>query len=83
MPEIIVKYKSKRTLEVLQDLAKYFDYVISTPDSKGKKKKQINLNGITIIPADSSIDTSDLTDIFSGKNIKPEELRSEAWQRKK
>lgn len=83
MPEIIIKYKSKRTLEALRDLAKYFDYVISSPDSETKKEKQINLNGVTIIPADSSIDASDLSNIFTGKNINPEQLRNEAWQRKK
>lgn len=37
MPEITIKYKSKRALEALRDLAKYFDYVISTPGSKEKK----------------------------------------------
>ncbi len=83
MPEIIVKYKNKRTLEALRDFAKYFDYVISSSNTKAKKNKPMNLNGITIIPADSSIDTSDLSDIFTNKNIDPEKLRNEAWQRKK
>lgn len=83
MPEIIVKYKSKRTLAALRDFAKYFDYVISSPDPESKKEKQSNLNGVTIIPADNSVDTSDLSNIFTGKNINPQQLRSEAWQRKK
>lgn len=82
MPEIIVKYKNKRTLEALQDFAKYFDYEISLPDSLEKKEKQIHLKGVTIIPADSSIDTSELTEIFTGKNINPLELRNEAWPRR-
>ncbi len=56
--------------------------VISTPDSETKNKKQININGVTIISADSSIDTSDLTEIFTGKNINPSQLRNDAWQRK-
>lgn len=83
MPEIIVKYKSKRTLEALRDFATYFDYVISLPDSEQKKEKRLNLNGVTIIPADSSVDVSDLSNIHTGKNINPEQLRNEAWQRKK
>jgi hypothetical protein len=83
MPEIIVKYKDKRTLQALQDFAKYFDFEISLPDLLGKKEKQINLNGVTIVPADNSIDTADLTKIFSGKNIDPIQLRKKAWQRKK
>jgi hypothetical protein len=83
MPEIIVKYKTKKTLEALRDFAKYFDYVISSPDSKKKNKKQSALNKMTIIPADPSIDISDLTEIFTGKNINPSQLRNEAWQRRK
>jgi hypothetical protein len=83
MPEIIVKYKSKRTLEALRDFAKYFDYVISSPDLDEKNDKQITLNGVTIISADSSVDTSGLSNIFTGKNINARQLRNEAWQRKK
>lgn len=81
MPEIIVKYKSSRTLAALRDFAKYFDYEISTPEKN--KKDQITLNGVTIIPADSSVDASKLSNIFTGKNINSKQLRDEAWQRKK
>lgn len=81
MPEIIVKYKDKRTLEALQDFAKYFDYEISFPSSAGGVEAQISLNGVTLVPADASVDTSDLTEIFTGKNINPAALRKEAWQR--
>ncbi len=83
MPEIIVKYKSKRTLEALLDLARYFDYQVSSPGSEASKNKQFSLNGVTIIPPDSSVDTSDLSNTFTGKNLDAEQLRSEAWQRKK
>ena len=82
MPEIIVKYKNKRTLEALKEFAKYFDLEILLARSK-KKDNQMNLNGITIIPGDSSIDTNDLSTIFSGRNIDPLALRKKAWQRKK
>ena len=83
MPEIIVKYKNKKTLEALRDFAKYFDYEISSPYINKKRKRDATLHGVTIIPADKSIDTADLTEIFTGKNINPSELRNEAWQRKK
>lgn len=83
MPEIIVKYKSNRTLAALRDFAKYFDYEILTPDFDKNNKNQITLNGVTILPADSSIDTSELSNIFTGRNIDPQQLRHEAWQRKK
>jgi len=81
MPEIIIKYKNSKTLEVLNDLAKYFDFVISFP--KSERKKEILINGVTIIPADSSINISDMTEVFKGKNVNAEILRDEAWQRKK
>ena len=80
MPEIIIKYKSSKTLEALNDLAKYFDFVISFP--KSERKEKIVINGVTMIPADDSIDLSDMTEIFTGKNINPESLRVKAWQRK-
>lgn len=83
MPEIIIKYKSNKTLAALQDLAKYFDFVISSSGIDKKNRKQITLNGVPLLPADSSIDTSDLGDIFTNKNIDPKQLRDEAWQRKK
>jgi len=82
MPEIIVKYKNKRTLEALKEFAKYFDLEILLARSK-KKDNQMNLNGITIIPGDSSIDINDLSNIFSGRNIDPLALRKKEWQRKK
>lgn len=85
MSEITVKYKSKRALEALKDLSKYFDFSIVMPGvrEKNKNPKTSKLNGITIVPGDSSIDTSDLTNVFSGRNIDPQKLRKEAWQRRK
>ena len=82
MPEVIVKYKNKKTLAVLNDLAKYFGYSISA-FSREVSRKQNDVNGVTIISADSSVDASDLTTIFTGKNIDAEQLRKEVWQRKK
>ena len=83
MPEVTVKYKNKKTLEALKDLAKYFDYVISSIESNRKKSKQININGVTIISADSSVDTSNMNELLTGKNISADQLRIDAWQRKK
>jgi hypothetical protein len=42
-----------------------------------------NCNGVTIVPANPSIDASDLTEIFTGKNINASQLRKEEWQRRK
>ena len=83
MPEIIVKYKDKRTLEALRDFAKYFDYEIALPESLENEENQINVNGVTILPAVSSVDTTELTDVFTGKDINPIELRQQAWQKRR
>ena len=41
MPEVIVKYKNPKTLEVLKCLAKYLDYTISEPRPIQEKKNII------------------------------------------
>lgn len=80
MPKIIVKYKHRRIFKAFKNLAKYFNYVISSSDLKEKKMPN-SVNGVTIIPADNSINVSDLTEIFTGKNINGIQLRNDAWQR--
>lgn len=82
MPELVIKYKNKKTLEALKDIAKYFEFSVVVP-AKPKKTKITGINGVTIIPADSSVDTSDLEAIFSGKNIDSRKLRDNSWQRSK
>jgi hypothetical protein len=77
MPEVTIKYKKPETLKILKGLAKYFDFKV-TP----KKSELFSINGVTIIPADKDVDTSDLTKLFSGKDIDAAKLRKEAWQRK-
>lgn len=79
MPEVIIKYKSPKTLEALKDLSKYFDYIISSSSVKKIKKTS---KGSAIIPGDPSIDITGLNEIFTGKNIDAKELRKKAWQRK-
>lgn len=81
MPELIIKYKTKKTLEALIDFSKHLHFTVVIPDKKQEKSYQIN--GVTIISADNSIDTSDLKAIFTGKNLDFKQLRQSAWQRKK
>ncbi len=82
MPELTIKYKSKKTLEALIDFSKYFDFSVSLPP-KSQKEKTLKIKGVTILSADSSIDTSDLEAIFSKNNIDAKQLRKSAWQRSK
>lgn len=78
MPELVIKYRNKQTPEVLMDFAKYFGFSVLMPK---KTVKNNSINGVTIVPADNSIDTSDLEAIFSNKNIDAKQLRKNAWQR--
>ena len=80
MPELVIKYTNKRTLAALMDFAKYFEFSIVTPSPK-QKEKSIKINGVTVLLADSSVDTSDLESIFSNKNLNAKQLRQDAWQR--
>ena len=81
MQQVVIKYNSSKTLNLLRDLAKYFDFVVSAP--KSAKNNEISINGVTILPADNSIDASDLTKIFSGKSFDAGKLRKKAWKRRK
>lgn len=79
MPEVTIKYKKPETLKILKGLAKYFDFKIS---SSKQKLKAYKLNNVTIIPASEEFDPTDMTELFTEKNIDPAKLRKEAWQRK-
>lgn len=78
MPELIIKYNDNKTLQVLTDLAKYFDFEISP-----FKSANSNSSGqdIMLIAGDKSINPEELTSIFTGKNLDPQNLRKEAWKR--
>lgn len=82
MREVTIKFKSSKTLELLKSLASYLDFVVSSPSSPSPKKPS-DKNKVAIIPADNSIDDSELSKIFSGKNINAAALRKTAWQRSK
>ena len=80
MPQITITYNNPKTLQALRDFAKYFDFVIEKP---GKKQSPETNNEPIMILADSSVDTSGLAKIFTGRNIDPKNLRETLWQRKK
>jgi hypothetical protein len=77
MPELLIRYNDNKTLQLLTDLAKYFDYEIAPAiDKSNSPKAPLNL-----IPGDSSINPEELTEIFTGKNLDAQNLRKEAWKR--
>jgi hypothetical protein len=79
MPELVVRYSNQRTLQMLTDLAKYFDFEIAKP--KARKKMNFQVNGVTVVSGDESIDISPLSAIYSGREIDSAKLRQSAWQR--
>lgn len=81
MPQITIKYKNKRTLQALKDFAKYFDFSIVSPNKNTTTNFQIN--GVTMVPANDSIDIKEMDGIFSNKNLDSKQLRQDAWQRAK
>ena len=48
MPELIIKYKSKKTLDALINFSKYFNFSIIFPSKSPKKTTKINLDGFII-----------------------------------
>jgi len=81
MPQIIINYKNPKTLEALKDFAKYFDFSIQNIDKS--KPQKTSLNGVSLISGDKMIDVSDISQIFTGKDIDAKDLRQKAWKRRK
>jgi hypothetical protein len=85
MKEAIIRYKNPRTLKILKDIAEYFDFSISVAESSepGRSKKLEQINGVAYTPGDNSVNITELSKIFTGKNLDAKQLRSREWQRKK
>ncbi len=73
MPEITIKYKNLKTLQALMDIAKYFDFTITTPAKRTGKK-----NALPIDFAEKP-DVTALSGIWKDREISLEELRQKAW----
>ena len=82
MPELIIKYKNKRALDALIDFSRYFDFSIIMP-SKKTKREVIEINGVTVLTADSTINTSELESVFSSGDVDAKKIRETTWQRSK
>lgn len=80
MPQITISYKNQRTLQDLQDFAKYLDFDIEMPKNKIKNKSNKPIENI--VAGNSKINITELTKIFSAKNLDATKLRSELWLKK-
>lgn len=80
MKEVIIKYKSNKTLEALRELGKYLGFsVLDVPVEETNKHSSIN--GVTVIQGDETIDLSELNDVFTERHLNASELRRSGWQR--
>jgi hypothetical protein len=75
MPEVVIKYKNNRTLQVLQDIAKYFDFVVADLAKSDSSKKNNSLP----VTYSKNPDVKALSGIWKNKEITLEELRKKAW----
>ncbi|MDR6782718.1 hypothetical protein ABIE26_000795 [Pedobacter africanus] len=82
MKEVTIKYKSNKTLEALKDLGKYLGFSVCEK-TVSKRKEEIKINGVTMVPGDESIDISELHEVFTGKGLNATQLRSSGWERKR
>ncbi len=82
MPELVIKYKNKKTLEALLSIAKYFDFSVILPEPKDKSSKITEINGVPVTMGDPTIDISDLQEIFTGRNLDARQLRKDSWRKK-
>jgi hypothetical protein len=79
MPEVTIQYKNRKTLSLLKDLSKYFDFAIQ--DSIAFEDKEESISGVALILPNEDVDISNLKKIFSSKNLNANQIRREAWLR--
>ena len=82
MPELLITYRKKRTLNALRDFAKYLDYKISENIKIDTSSKVEYLKGIPIIQAKQNADAKKLKGAFNGRKITLADLRKRVWRKK-
>jgi hypothetical protein len=80
MPEVTVKYKSEKSLQVLKDISKYFDFEVktATPKKATKAKESVIVKGRGV--TDETI--RELTAVFTDAKMDAKKLRK-SWRRDK
>ncbi len=78
MPEVIIKYKTHKTLEALTHLAKYFDFTLRQAEKDNNKVRNKKSKSLPIDFADDP-DLGALAGIWKDKEITLKTLREKAW----
>ncbi len=78
MPEVIIKYKSPKTLLALLDIAKYFDFTVKPKKQVKQTIKSTEKRSLPIVFSETP-DIEALAGIWKDKNVTLSELREKAW----
>ena len=78
MPEITIKYKNEKALQALQDLSRYFDFVVKKKAPAKKTHSEEKAGSLPITFA-ADPDVTALAGIWKGKDISLNDLRKNAW----
>ena len=74
MPEIIIQYKTPKTLKFLKNISKYFDFEISYPKKIAGNVQVIN--GVTIVKGKGKLNNAEMEEIFTKNNFDAKKLRN-------
>ncbi len=79
MPEVIIKYKTDKSLQALKDISKYFDFEV-----KATEKKPVSVRKNIIIKGRGVTDETikELTAVFTDAKTDVKKLRK-SWRRDK
>lgn len=78
MPELVIKYKSKKTLEALKSISKYFDFSII--ENEASPSKTMSVHNVTVLKGVGKLNNQEMEDIFTKANLDARILREEAWK---
>lgn len=78
MPEVIVRYKTEKTLQALRDFAKYFDIIIEPLNTKKSEKQNPPTTDLPVRVAKKP-DANALSGIWKDHPLTIEDLRNKAW----
>ena len=77
MPEVIIKYKKSKTLNILKKLSILLDFKVS-PVAPHIDPRFFDI----LIPGNKDLNLEELKTLFTGKEIDAKQLRNNLWQRK-
>ncbi len=89
MPEAVIHYENPKVLKVLQSISELFGFTVTQRKTRDKtvkakedgllQKDTIEVDGLTVIPAEGEASDEGMAAIFKGVDAR--KLRKESWQR--